>query len=628
MGRLSFITLTAFIFSTFFFNNFTSKARATVKKASSKKVHGWAMRTQPKYKKGFKHFDWANPNAPKGGTLKLATTAPFDSINPFALKGMSAGLLTPFVFESLTMSSLDEPMASYGLLAESMSLAKDGLSTTFYLRPNAKFSDGKPVTADDVVFSFNTFMSEGAAPYFRWYWADIKEAKAINKKTVKFIFKRKNPELHIIIGQMDVLPKHFYSKGKFGTDFALKALGSGPYLIKKFKAAKIIEIERNPNYWGKNLNVNVGRFNYDKLVMKVFRDEAILVEGFKAGEFDYHFENNSKRWAVDIKGKKWDNNWILKRFMAHKRTAGMQGYALNLRRPVFQNKNVRMALAYAFDFEWSNKTLFYNQYKQFGSYWDNSVLGARGKGLPSADELKLLNPLKGKIPDEVFTQELKPLGMGWSSRDRLRKAMQILKKDGWQMKNGVLTKGKQKLEFKFLLNDKAFARITEPYINNMKKIGINASIDLKDRSIYAKKAKGFNYDVIVSTFGQSESPGNEQISFWHSSSADTEGSRNLMGIKNPAIDILIDKIITAPSREDLVTATRALDRVLWFNYYIVPHWFISGFRVTYWNQFGVPKKVPPYYWVSSWFQEYSWFDQKKAKELTKAIKTNIALSKN
>jgi microcin C transport system substrate-binding protein len=592
---------------------------------TGKKVHAMGFRAEPKYPANFSHFDWADPAAKKGGTLRIATDIPFDKLNYFALKGVGTIEVFDAVFETLAFQSLDEAFTVYGLLAESMELASDGLSVTFYLHPKAAFSDGKPVTADDVVFSFKAMTSEKARPQYAAYYADVKDVIAVNNKTVKFTFKQKNPELHLILGQLHILPKHFFSKGDFGSAFNNKVLGSGPYVVKSFSAAKNLVLERNPNYWGKDLTVNKGRWNYDTIQVKVYRDPTIKFEGLKAGEYDFDMINISKMWAVDVAGEKWDKNWLVKTLFPAEDTQGLQGYIFNVRKPLFQDPAVRKALAMAFDFEWSNETLFYGQYKQFGSYFDNSELSARGT-LPSAEELKLLEPLKNDLPKEVFTEKVGPLGQGMDGRARLLAARKILADAGWKVENGTFTKDGKKLAFTIMLDDKYWERITEPYINNLKKLGVDAKLETVDGSIYEKRIQTHDYDIVVRVFPQSESPGNEQRYWWHSSEADKEGSRNTIGIKNKAVDALVEHVIKANSREDLVTATRALDRTLWFNYYTVPHWFMAANRVTYWNKFSLPKTFPKFYYAPHYFREYSWIDPVKEKALNTAIKANAKLS--
>ncbi len=588
----------------------------------SKPSHGQALQAPLKYSKTSSHWEYADPNAQKGGVLRLGTYFSFDKLNPYSLKGVSANGVN-LVFETLMDSSNDEAFAQYGLIAKTVDISADELSVTFEIRKEAQFSDGHPITAEDVEFSFNKLMSDEAHPFYKGYYSDVKSCVVLDKLRVRFDFKQKNPELHMIIGQLAVLPKHFYEKGNFSKDFTDKILGSGPYLLESFQPGKMVTWKKNPNYWGKNLWINRGRYNYDRLVWKFFRNPNIMFEGFKAGEFDFQGVNSSKQWAVDVKGNRWDKNWLIKDKWYHNNSQGMQGYVLNLRNPLFQSRTVRKALAIAFDFQWSNQALFYNQYTQSQSYWNNSELSAQG--LPSSLELKYLKSIKDKVPSEVFTQELSPLGEGLSGRQRLIAAKKMLDKDGWKLKDGVLTKGVQKFEFDVLMFDQTWEKITEPYLKNLRKLGIFGRMNVKDHSIFQKQVKGFNFDVIVRSFRQSQSPGNEQFNFWHSSRADHEGSENLIGIKNPAVDFLVERLVMASSRVELIALTRALDRVLWYNYYVVPHWYIPYHRVTYWNQFGLPKTKPKYYSSDSYFIEFSWFDSEKKKLLELARKNGKSL---
>jgi microcin C transport system substrate-binding protein len=586
--------------------------------------HGQGFNASLKYPPNFTHFDWASPQSKPGGELRIGLQIPFDTLNPFILKGNSPGILSDFVFETLTMRSLDEPFAQYGMLAKDIEVHPDGLGITYRLHPNAKFSDGKPVTAQDVKATFELLISASALPNYAAYYSDVKEVKAVDQHTVTFLFKQKNPELHMILGELPVLPRHLYTQKSFGTDFTNKAVGSGPYTIGQFAPGKIIELVKNPNYWGKDLTVNKHRFNYDKIVGKFFRDSSIWLEGLKANDIDFAFLASSKQWATDIQGEKWDKQWLAKKNLPHQMVQGMQGFVMNLRRPLFQNRAVRKALAYALDFEWANKTLFYNQYVQHQSYFDNSELAA--KGLPSAAELALLEAWRGKIPSEVFTEAPAAIGVGMDSRARLTAAKKILDADGWKIQDGVLTKSGQKLSFTIILEGQMWERVCEPYINNLKRLGIDAKMKMTDTSIYLEKSKNFDFDMLVGGFGQSNSPGNEQRMFWHSSSAKEPGGYNTIGLADPAIDALVKAVIEAPDRTKLVTAVRALDRVLWFGYYVVPHWYISSYRITFWNNFRLPKTLPAYYDPFSYFMEYSWWDKKADAELKSKMKSNQAFN--
>jgi microcin C transport system substrate-binding protein len=587
--------------------------------------HGLSLGGKPKYAKGFSHFAYADPAAKKGGTLVLPSEGGFDTLNPFTLKGRPPFLLSALLFESLTDGSLDEPFTEYGLLAESIEVAPDALSLVYRLNPKARFSDGKPVTAEDVVFSYTVLRGEAAQPFFRFYYHDVSSVEAVDPHTVRLKFARKNRELAMIAGQLPILPKHVYGAKSFGEGFVREAVGSGPYRVKEFEFGKFIRYERNPNYWAAHLGNNAGRYNFDEILVKYYRDPSVELEALKAGDFDFLFVSSSKQWAVDMDGDKWAKRWIVKEQLRHGNNEGMQGFAFNLRRPVFQDRKVRKALAVAFDFDWTNKNLFYGQYIANDSYFANSELAA--KGLPSADELKLLNPHRDKLPAEVFTAPMQLVGKGLPDvRDRLRESLKLLREAGWEVKDGVMTEKKsgRPLRFTVILSSPAFQRIVEPYLSNLKRIGVIADMKVVDDSVYQRMVDSKDFDMIVNRFGQSQSPGNEQRDFWHSQSADQEASRNVIGIKNPAVDALVEALIQAPDRKALVTATHALDRVLWHEYYMVPQWYIDYHRVTYWNKLSHPKALPLYYNPISYLM-YWWIDPAQAKALEGAVKSGQAL---
>lgn len=591
--------------------------------AAAKPRHGTSLEAVVKYPPGFAHYDYAQPGARKGGELVLSRAFGFDKLNPFSLKGRAAPLIS-LVFDSLADHALDEPFSQYGLLAESIDLAKDDLSVTFTLRSNARFSDGKPVRAEDVVFTFNTLLSQAATPLYRFYYRDVARVKAINQRKVRFEFSRKNRELGLILSEMSVLPRHFYQGQDFSRSFDTQVLGSGPYRVKAYEFGKYIVYERNKNYWGRKLNVNVGRYNFDQVRVTIYRDPTVEQEGLKKGDTNFLWVFNSKHWATNIRGRKWDKGWIVKELLKHNNTAGMQGYAFNLRQPIFQNREVRKAIALAMDFEWSNRNLFYGQYAELDSYFDNSELAA--EGLPTPEELQLLEPLRAHLPPEVFTT---PMGSGKPRRpirQRLREAKRLLNKNGWRYTNGVLTETKtgRPLRFTVLLAQPGFTRITEPFINNLKRLGIQASMKVVDSSVYVQRERKFDFDMIVGSWGVSQSPGNEQMNNWHSSSAGQEGSQNVIGIRNKAVDELVKTMIGAKTREHLIVATHALDRALWFGHYVVPHWFIGTHRVTYWNKFRRPAVLPKYYSPEQYLF-YWWVDPKLEGQLKAAVSAGRTL---
>jgi microcin C transport system substrate-binding protein len=556
--------------------------------------HGLSMYGDLKYGEGFEHFDYVNPDAPKGGEVKQWAFGGFDSLNPFILKG-NPGAGTGLVYDSLLKSSDDEAFSEYGLLADSIEVPEDRSWVAFHINPDARWHDGEPVTVEDVIWTFDTLKTEGH-PYYRAYYANIVSAEDIGEGWVRFNFDAPgNRELPLIMGQMQVLPKHWYATRNFADASLEPPMGSGPYRISAVDPGRSITYERVADYWGADLPVNRGFFNFDTIRYDEYLDFDVALEAFKAHEYDFRQENNSKLWATAYTGPAFDNGLVVTEEIANQVPTGMQGFVFNTRKPIFQDPRVRQALGYAFDFEWSNKNLFYDQYTRTQSYFSNSELAS--SGLPSEAELALLEPLRGQIPDEVFTTEYRAPETDGSGNPRanLRKAQQLLQEAGWTVQNGVLTgPGGEKMEFEIMLVQPAFERIVQPFARNLEKLGAKPTIRIVDASQYQSRMDNFEFDVVVGSWGQSLSPGNEQRDFWGSQAADTPGSRNLIGIKDPAIDSLVDAIIYAKDREALVTATHALDRVLLWNHYVIPNFHITYFRVAYWDKFGRPEINPPY----------------------------------
>jgi microcin C transport system substrate-binding protein len=554
------------------------------------KVHALTLGDAPKYGPDFDHLDYVNPDAPKGGTVTQGVTGTFDSFNPFIIKGTPAGL--GGLFETLTASTEDDAMSEYGLLAESMEVAPDKSWIIYNLRPEARWHDGKPVTADDVVFTFNILMEKGN-PVYRYYYADVAKVERLDERRVKFQFKRGgNRELPVIMGQLQILPKHWWESRKFEDVLLEPPLGSGPYKLGKFDMGRSYTMERVPDYWGKDLPINVGTDNYDRVRVTYFQDPEIQMEAFKAGTLDLRSENSAKRWATGYEFPAVQDGRVIKETIPHENPAGIQGFIFNTRKPMFADRKVREALAYAFDFEWSNKALFFGQYTRTRSFFQNSEMEA--KGTPSPEELEILNPLKDEIPPEVFTTEYNPPktdGSG-NARDNLAKAAALLDEAGWKVENGRRVKDGKPFEFEFVLDDPALERIAQPFAQNLDRIGITATVRVVDSAQYQARMEDFDFDMTSDIWGQSLSPGNEQREFWGTQAADSPGSRNTIGIKNPAVDKLVDLIVTAQTREDLIIRCRALDRVLQWNYYLVPNFHLAAFRIAYWNKFGKPDKRP------------------------------------
>lgn len=566
-----------------------------------------ALGYEAKYKKDFKHFEYANPDAPKGGSLNLSSVGNFDSLNPFVLKGISAEGLSTLMFETLMTPSLDEPFSQYGLLADDVVLAKDRLSVTYQLNSDARFYDGSPVTADDVKFSFDTLKSDKAHPQYRYYWSDITQAVVVNDKTVRFEFANVNPELHLIAGQIPIFSRNWVKNSSFDNLSQVKPLTSGPYMIESYDLGKQITFVRNPNYWGRDLAVRRGMYNFDHITYKYYRDATVALEAFKAGEFEFNPEYNSKRWATDYTGPRFKSGDIVTKILAHKNNVGMQGFIFNLRKSLFKDHRVRRAITLALDFDWSNRKLFYNQYQRCDSYFSNSELAA--SGLPKGEELALLEPFRAQLPKTLFTKEwLPPTTKKPSSlRNNLREASRLLKAAGWKVKEGVLTNSAGKpFKFEVVLAQKGFERIMAPFARNLKKLGIIVDYRTVDVALYQQRMDSFDFDMVVASFGQSQSPGNELKGMFHSSSAAQSGSSNLMGISDPVVDALVDEVIYAKNRARLVVAVHALDRVLLSGDYLVPHWYIASHRIAYWKRFSFPKVLPLYYNVESWMLATWW----------------------
>lgn len=548
----------------------------------------------PKYPADFRHFDYVEPDAPKGGTLRQAGFGSFDSLNPFINKGVAADEIG-LVYDTLTRHGLDEPFSEYGLLAEKIERAPDNSWVRFHLRPEARFHDGHPVTAEDVVFSFETLMKDGA-PMYRAYYADVSQAVAEDERRVRFDFKHAgNRELPLILGQLAVLPKHWWASRDFTKSGLEAPLGSGPYRIADVQAGRSIRYERVKDWWGKDLPANRGFYNFDAVQVDYYRDNTVALEALKAGQFDYWLETSAKNWATAYDVPAVKNGQLVKEEIANNNPTGMQGFIFNIRRPLFQDRRVREALALLFDFEWTNRQLFNGAYTRTRSYFDNSELASRG--LPDEAELKILEPLRAQIPPEVFNNEYRPPVSDGSGiiRDQQRRAYQLLQEAGWRVEGDrMLDAGGQPVRIEFLLAQADFERILLPYKRNLADLGINLEIRRVDVSQYINRLRSRDFDMMVSGFSQSNSPGNEQREYWHSVSADNPGSRNFIGLKDPAIDRLVDGLVQADTRDRLISHTRALDRVLLWGHYVVPNWHIKTWRVAYWNRLAHPKVTPRY----------------------------------
>ncbi|MFT0622644.1 extracellular solute-binding protein [Ectopseudomonas guguanensis] len=580
----------------------------------------------PKYPADFTHFEYTNPDAPKGGTFREAGFGGFDSLNPFISKGVAADDIG-LIYDTLTVQSMDEPFTAYGLVAEKIEKAPDNAWVRFLLRKEARFHDGTPITAEDVKFTFDTLMKKGA-PMYRGYYADVDQVEVESPHSVRFVFKHAgNRELPLIVGQLPVLPKHWWAERDFTKGNLEVPLGSGPYQVGRVQAGRSIRYERVKDWWAKDLPVSRGFYNFDTIQIDYYRDNTVALEALKAGQFDYWLETSAKNWATAYNTPAVANGQLIKEEIQNRNPTGMQGFIFNTRRPQFQDRRVREALGLLYDFEWANKRLFNGAYFRTRSYFDNSELGSRG--LPGEDELAILEPLRGKIPAEVFSEEFRvPVTDGSGIiREQQRRAYQLLQQAGWRIEGDrMLDANGQPVSFEFLLAQTEFERVLLPFKRNLADLGIDMVIRRVDVSQYINRLRSRDFDMIVGGFGQSNSPGNEQREYWHSSSADNPGSRNYIGLKDPAIDQIVEGLINADSRQNLIAHTRALDRVLLWGYYVIPNWHIKTWRVAYWNRFEHPKVTPLYdiglhtWWVRPGLEQPSKAQQQAAEQATEEAK--------
>ena len=583
--------------------------------------HATSLFGDVKYPPDFKYFEYANPDAPKGGKLRIHSVGSYDSLNPFTFKG-DATAYGAISTEALMTSSLDEPSTMYGLIANEVWYPDDFSQVIYRLRPEARFHDGKTISPDDVIWSMTTLKE--ISPQNAFYYKNVTKAEQTGDQEVTFIFSEKgNRELPHIVGQLSVLPKHWWTgKNSNGTarniaETTLEIpLGSGVYEVADVKVGNSIRVKRFTDYWGKDLAVNAGQDNFDEMELIYFRDGNVALEAFKADQYDWRNESSAKAWATAYDVPAVKTGRIIKEEIRTKNADGMQGYVLNLRRPKFQDPRVRLALNYAYDFEWANTNLFYGQYTRSKSYFNGSELAATG--LPSPQELAVLNELRDSIPPEVFTTEYSnPVNQSTQDiRNNLRTAAKLFAEAGWKITQdggrSVLKSEKgETFTIEFLLDDPLWERITLPYQQQLEKLGIQVAVRTIDSPEMQRRMQTFDYDSIVHTFPQSLSPGNEQRYYWGSAAADQNGSQNYTGIKSPAIDKLIERIVFAKDRDDLVTATHALDRVLLWNHLVIPHWYIPIERTARWDRLGRPEKLPDF---SVGFPSIWWWDEEKASK--------------
>lgn len=579
--------------------------------------HGLSLMGQPRYPADFKHFDYVNPDAPKAGLLRLSVDGTFDSLNDIVPRGTPAAGLQ-LIYDTLMTPALDEVATEYGLLAEAVSYPADFSSVTYLLRPEAKWHDGQPITADDVVWSFEQLTKN--SPRQAYYYSHVKSAAKTGEREVTFTFDQAgNRELPQIVGQIRVMPKHWWT----GTDANGKPrdisqgtlevpLGSGPYKVKQVLPGRSISFERVPDYWAKDLPVNIGTNNFAEQRYEYFRDSTVDLEAFKGDQYDFRVETSAKDWATAYNFPAVKEGKVILEEFPDRASGSMQAFIPNLRREKFQDQRVRRALNLALDFDGMNRTLFFGQYKRTSSYFQNTELAS--SGLPQGLELEILEGVKDKVPASVFTTPYSN-PEGWSEglrRGNLREAANLLRQAGYEVKGGKLVNAKgEPFTMEILLSNPAFERVALFYKPSLERLGITVNVRQVDLSQYINRLRARDYDMIIAGWGQSLSPGNEQRDFWGSAAADREGSGNYAGIKDPGVDALIEKVIYAKDRDELVAATRALDRVLLAHDYVIPSWNYPNSRTARWNRFGRPAELPKY---SFGFPDIWWWDAQEAAE--------------
>lgn len=562
--------------------------------ATAAPQHSFAVMGSPKYSADFKHFDYVNPTAPKGGSLKLYAIGTFDTVNPFILKGYAAaGSGMPF--ESLMVNSGDEKDVFYGLLAETVEFLPQSNTMTFTLRKHARWHDETPITAEDVVFSYQT-LAEHGTPSYRNLLKEVEKVTALTENQVQFTFKRsKRRDLPTIAAILPILPKHYYANQPFDKTTLIPPLGSGPYQIQKVEPGRSITYQRVKNYWGAHLPVNVGQYNFDTIEIHYYRDPDIALEAFKAGDYDIRMETSAKNWATGYQFPAVSQKKVIRTVLPNETPADLQAIFMNTRRSQFQDRRVREALTLAFDFEWLNKNIFFNRYKRIQSLFENTENAAHD--MPSVEETTLLLPFHDKLPRELFQQPftLPILNGSGNIRAQLQKSGSLLDAAGWPVVRGKRKNAEnQLLSIEFLIFDPTLNRVYQPYIQNLQKLGIEATLRVVDSTQFHARMQQFDFDMVSLRFAQSPTPGIEQFYFWGSNSANLPGSPNIAGVQNPVVDVLIDRLIHANTPDVIRTAARALDRVILWNYYFIPSWYVSDHYLAYWDRFGQPSRLPRY----------------------------------
>jgi microcin C transport system substrate-binding protein len=581
------------------------------------RTHALSLLGEPALPADFPHFPWVNPDATKGGEIALTRIGSFDTFNGFIIRGTpepGVGL----IYDTLLASSSDEASTAYPYLAQWIHLPADRKGVTFELNPAARWHDGKPVTAADAVWTFNALRQHGR-PFYRSYWGDVAEVVAEDERHLTFRFRDDtNRELALILGQMPVLPAHWWASRDFTRPLLEPPLGSGAYRIERFDAGRSIVYRRVDDWWARDLPTQRGTQNFDAYRYEYFRDTTVALEAFKAGQIDFRTENVARDWATAYDFPARRRGLVKLDEIKHEIPTGMQCFAVNLRRPLFQDARVRQALVELFDFEWMNANLFYGGYTRTTSYFSNSELASRG--LPQGRELEILERYRGRVPAEVFTTEFRlprTDGSG-NNRENLRRALTLLQQAGWRVQDRRLVNAAgQRFEFEILLQGPTFERIALPYVQSLERVGMSVRVRTVDPAQYQTRIDAFDYDMTVESIGQSLSPGNEQRDYFTCAKANEQGSQNVAGICDPVIDELVELVVNAPDREELVARTRALDRVLLWHHYVIPHWHIQSFRIAYWDKFGRPPRNPKYnLGLESW-----WIDPNRDRALTEARRT-------
>lgn len=579
--------------------------------------HGLSVFGDLKYAAGFAHFDYVNPDAPKGGGIKIPGLDTFETVHPFILKGRKEILAEALLFDTLMARSFDEPDSYYGLVAKTVEQPADKTWVAFNIDPRAKFHDGSAISADDIVFTFNALKNDGH-PRYRINFRDVDRAEATSPSRVKFTFKPgTHRDLPTRLASLPVLSKAYYAKTDFKKTSFDAALASGPYKVGEYEPGRSITYSRVENYWAKDLPVVRGRYNFDEITVEYYRDREIAFQAFFSNQYDYREEFTSRQWAIQYDEPPVNEGLIVRETLPDETPSGVQAFILNLRRKKFQDIRVRAAMDLAFDFEWTNRTLFYGLYERTNSMFENSALAAHQP--PSPAELALLEPFRGQVPDEVFTTPFRAPRNDGTGRVRgsLRKANRLLKQAGYRIRDGILVnKAGRPLTVEFLLFESSFKRIINPMIRNLRRLGIKARIRIVDVSNFKRRQDSFDFDVVVRRISQPLTPGLEQRNFFGSEFANVPGSFNIGGVSDPVVDALIEKVITAQSRDALTTAVRALDRVLMWNRYVVTQWYKGVHNVAYWNKFGRPATPPKF---DTGVLDTWWYDAKKARMIDDGI---------